>query len=703
MKLLSARVENFRMIKSLSLEFSIKEERNLTVIRAANESGKTTLLLALQWALYGDEALPTESSRFRLSPIDAAKNGKGSITCLVEVKFRAPTKVGHSDYKIVRFAEESVDGKSWKRLRTGVTLYEIRPSGAEKIEHPSSQINAHLPRELREVFFTDGDKALTFIEGDKTAQSKRVEDAIRSLLSLEVLENSIKHVQQVRSELNRQIRKDHTHDQRLREVAEKLERNESEKQTLAMKIKESRDKNYRLQNLADKADRDLEEILKKGDRSDLERKKVSAKLRLKSAWEAVANTTRKSADLFKSELLGKELFASELAKAKSLLDVLRDQGKIPSQTIPVLEDRLKQTNCICGESLDPANENGRRRRAEIGSLIEESRQSDAIQEVISGLFYGAQNLLSPLGERTWETEYSEAFKARELANRHSQEIGKELAGYEEEIKALPDIDVQSMRERRDHYRQQLQVANDERIRLETRLQVLHKEVEDTNDEHSRLLKQSEKGQQVSKELAVAEDLRSVLENALVAMRTREVKKVGRQMNSVFLEMIGSDPQEGSLIQEVFLTEDFQISVTGKNNAPLETRDLNGASRRALTLSFVLALAKVSEVNAPNVVDTPLGMMSGYVKQKVLERVSSLSSQLILFLTHSEILGCESILDRHVGKAYTFSNPAHFPKILINRPQSPSDGLMVCGCGHRDSCLICERRELPEGLEATRVQ
>ena len=58
MKLLRAEFENFRLLRGTELTFSTDPERNLTVISAANETGKTTILTALQWALYGDVALP---------------------------------------------------------------------------------------------------------------------------------------------------------------------------------------------------------------------------------------------------------------------------------------------------------------------------------------------------------------------------------------------------------------------------------------------------------------------------------------------------------------------------------------------------------------------------------------------------------------------------------------------------------------------
>ena len=70
MKLIRARFENFRLLRDLELDFSTDRELNLTVIRAANETGKTTILTALQWALYGDAALPGKGVEYRLHPID---------------------------------------------------------------------------------------------------------------------------------------------------------------------------------------------------------------------------------------------------------------------------------------------------------------------------------------------------------------------------------------------------------------------------------------------------------------------------------------------------------------------------------------------------------------------------------------------------------------------------------------------------------
>ena len=51
MKLIRAVFKNFRLLQDVVFDFSVDKEKKLTVIRAANESGKTTAETALIWCL----------------------------------------------------------------------------------------------------------------------------------------------------------------------------------------------------------------------------------------------------------------------------------------------------------------------------------------------------------------------------------------------------------------------------------------------------------------------------------------------------------------------------------------------------------------------------------------------------------------------------------------------------------------------------
>ncbi|MCH7535548.1 MAG: AAA family ATPase, partial [Bacteroidetes bacterium] len=46
MKLINASFKNFKLLQEIDLSFSVDQSKNLTVIRAANDTGKTTILVA---------------------------------------------------------------------------------------------------------------------------------------------------------------------------------------------------------------------------------------------------------------------------------------------------------------------------------------------------------------------------------------------------------------------------------------------------------------------------------------------------------------------------------------------------------------------------------------------------------------------------------------------------------------------------------
>ena len=270
--------------------------------------------------------------------------------------------------------------------------------------------------------------------------------------------------------------------------------------------------------------------------------------------------------------------------------------------------------------------------------------------------------------------------------------GKKLKALEIQLDSIPDVDLQGLRSVQREYKNQRDRFNADWTRDETRLEGLKKERSNLVSERDNLLRQQKKGARVLARLEVASDVESVLKNSYDQMTNEELNKVSELMNTIFLEMIGADPEHGAIIQKAEISNDFDILVYGPNDRSLNPdRDLNGASRRALTLAFILALTKVSEVEAPNVIDTPLGMMSGYVKRSVLKTTIRESSQLVLFLTRAEIADCEEILDAEAGRVITLTNPAHYPRMLVNNPQVKARKVLRCDCNHREECRLCQRQ------------
>jgi len=703
MKLIRAAFENFRLLRNLELEFSTDAKRKLTVIRAANETGKTTVLNALQWALYGDAALPNKGEDYRLHPIDwdGALGRRVPITATVEFEVTKFHKGGagltetRRRYRIVRSAFEEVDGVTWKRAQSTVRLFALTEVGASPLDNPDAFINDELPPDLREVFFTDGDRALSFIEADVALATKRgrVQRAIRSLLGLSVLEDAIHHVRKAAGEVNRQAKKAGTGGE-LASIASDLESLDQDVAGLESELEDAKQQFSAFDEKLNDVDRRIAAALQKGDKEKLQKDLEAAKREMAKLDERIDAAIKDHANLFRGEPLASDLLGPVLERSFEILEKLHQQGKIPKTTIPILRDRLDARVCICGESLEDDGTDGARRRKHIAHLIEESEKPDALQEIITDLYFGSKNLGTTGESRDsrWIATFKQVVENRDGLQVLRDDAGRKYRTLELTIDDLPDTDIQGLRETRRDYLKQRDRFLQKQSSCETKLLNLRRRREELTFQRDRLLREQKKGARILAELEVTQDICRVLESSYQRITNEELAKVSELMNRNFLEMIGADPEQGAIIRRAEISRDFDIIVFGPNDRTLNPdRDLNGASRRALSLAFILALTKVSEVEAPNVIDTPLGMMSGHVKRLVLRTAIRESSQIVLFLMHSEILGCEELLDEAAGVVTTLTNPAHYPKMLVNDPRVDERRVLRCDCNHRNACQICERR------------
>ena len=701
MKLIRAEFKNFRLLRDLKLDFST--DKTLTVIRAENETGKTTILNGLLWALYGDNSLPNEGKDYRLHPIDWDVSNGGQVPISVQVDFET-TVLWHRStrstetrrqYRIIRSAFETLDGTEWKRAASTIKLALIENTGSEFIKHPEAEINEELPPELRDMFFTDGDRALSFIEAtvSNTTKRGRVQKAIRSLLRLGVIENALNHVKKTATEVNKAAI-GIASDEKQAQIATRVEQIDKDTADREKKRDEAKAQFAAFDEKFSETQKSIYAALARGNREELERDIKEARQQLKRVNSQQAETIKEHSELFKSLSLSRDLLAPVLDKSLGKLNNLRDQGKIPQETIPVLEEKLKGATCICGESLDPNYVDGKRRREHIQCLIDKSQKADELQSSILALYHHSLFLLPAqiTDSERWLAEYTKIFKRRDYLLSLQEEQGQKLRALETQLDDIPDTDIQGLRDAEKYYREQRDRFNVEQARLETQLEGLKNERSSLSAQLNNFLREQAKGDRILAQLEVTQDVKQVLESSYNRITNEELDKVSELMNSIFLEMIGADPEQNAIIQKAEISKEFDILVYGPDIRALNPdRDLNGASRRALTLAFILALTRVSEVKAPNVIDTPLGMMSGYVKRSVLKTAIRESSQLVLFLTRSEIADCEDILDTEAGQVITLTNPAHYPRMLVNDPQVKEHKVLQCGCNHRKECPVCQRR------------
>lgn len=701
MKLIKATFKNFRLLKDLELDFSDSNDKKLTVIRAANETGKTTCLYALIWGLFGSQKVLRKD--YVLSPKNSITSETKSLDISVEIEFTqtiySNTKGGvekeEGKFRLKRSCTEIWRNKNFEdRTKDQISLFKITPTGVKKESEQIAYeiLNNALPPALKDVYFTDGDSALAFIEARASQANKRmrVSDAIESLLGLETIRQAAKHMNAVATKFGSEV--DNT------DYQEEYERLSNNILSYDEDIEEAKEGLIEANLALEGAIKELrinrtkiEELLSLGDKAkllnSLKQEEANLKRTESNQQEALKNLAKL---VSQNEFLSQFMISKQAGSGISILNKLSEKNQLPKLNIPILEELLEKNECFCHEDLSPGTD----KRKIIEKSIKESVESDAIQDAATTLYFSIRSKKFDESSKAWLDDYSSLTKTYFNLSSMAKEHKASIERINNDISKIDDSNLQQYRDLERSLEASKLKATDSISELNFTIQDRTERKNTAEISRKSLESKIGKVSNVGSYIALSRKTKDIFENIIDKLKKEELKKVSDQLNKTFLDMIGASPEENDLtvITKAELTEDYDIVVYGPNGNKLDPdQDLNGASRRAITLAFILALTKVSEVEAPNVIDTPLGMMSGFVKQSVLENTIREGSQTILFLTHDEINGVESIIDKYAGKVFTLTNPAHHPQMLVNKPTVTDSRIIRCDCDHRHTCEICERK------------
>ena len=700
MKISAVRIRNFKLLKRIDIEFSVEKSKPLTVIRAENGSGKTSMLQALRWALYGNDVL--EDQFVRLSPADWTDGSECEI--LVEIDFihtalsnvNGEHMLSQTDYMLKRKVVECPEGDHPNRGQERVTLFEKTNAGSDLIDSPEFRLTQMLPKEMIDIFFTDGDAAMSFISPRLSENTKRdkVKEAIRSLLGLDLLEKVEKRFSLAQSVVNRLIAKNASSD-RLTKITEEIETKNKEKKELVESVNTLKiqidDSGRRLESV----EKELAKALEAGSYEQLVRQKEIYQKQLQAATEEEEKYKKFHQELFQHEYLSWGLLESVLENGFSHLQELHAKGVIPKYAVPVLEERLELKKCICGADLTKGTE----AHESVCELIEQNRQNDNESEYLSSLYHQAKQAHSERESKEcekWQNLVTNLQQQRISINHRIDVANRELKSIEAKIDQINEKEIEDKQSHRKMLMSTLSKKNTELTRKEANLKEITQQINEKIQVQTELRRADKKIEMYNAEKTVLNDLQYIVEGSLGEMHGTYLRKVSERMNELFLFMVGADPEQGATFQGVEIKDNYSIVVKTTDNRTLNPDyEVNGASQRALTFAFIWALTEVSSVVAPRVIDTPLGMMSGNVKRRVLgvigqSTTEEVDKQVVLFLTQSEISHTEDILDKHVGAISTLVKTDDFPADLMNDPNSGQSEIKICGCSHRQYCDQCQR-------------
>lgn len=700
MKLESAHIKNFKLLKDVDLQFSVDPSKPLTVIRGENGSGKTSILHALRWALYGGLGIPHD---MRLT---SGLLPDGTRT-LVQVRVEFTTIDAYSDeevkYLLIRSCEEMAGpDRLVRRVDDRVQLYQRTPDGSKKIEEgKEALIDKILPINLSNIFFTNGDDIQRFISSSQAQRERQeaVHQAIRQILGHNDVEQAEKNLRNISKKWKRELAKDGGVE--LQEANNELEKMQDMIASKKEELKKTRERILRIDEGIRDDERELSGIQGIGDLDSIQAKIKELNrdiIHLKDQEQSIRDQVR---DLLQSEQISWFFLNEFLEKGLDILGDLADRKIIPGTAVEVLIDRLELGICICGETLKRNTEHYKH----VVELVEEQRRKTPDQQQLTDLLHRARD-----SERR--------YKGIVVDDKHFIVLSKDLqARYSQcsDLLRRKEADLKTQEEKRgqiDSTRVQLLTdrINSNRAKVNDFERKYGKEEGELRglEEQEKLaeirVKEAENRttlDAINKNRAdVANDIFLLVSGTLEKLKSEYVCRVAKRMNSIFLEIVGADPEAFSAVfTKVTISDSFDIIVHTQGGNTLDTdNELNGASQRALTLSFIWALMEVAGRQAPRIIDAPLGMTSGSVKKRMVDlltkpvRKDDLPYQIMLLMTRSEIRDIEDLIDERAGVCITLSCSKDYPQDLVNDWGSDDPTVRACSCNHYQVCDVCIRKQ-----------
>jgi DNA sulfur modification protein DndD len=335
-------LENFRQYYGRQeLDLDTTDSKNIIVIHGENGSGKTTILEALSWCLYGElnlinsNAILNEKRFFDLKDDDSAI---AKVILIFDDRYK--------EYMVSREVRvRKFDNKQYF-TKDDIT-FTVKADG-EEVSSPKTTIEKILSKELKEYFFFDGERI------DKLAKpesAKEIEEGIKNIMGISVYEKAIMHLKQVKKDLTEELKK--VSDDSINSPFEEKERVEEEIDELKLKLKNlsiRRDEKERELNLISS------ELIKVKELESLEKEKNSLKKEKTILNEKLIKTMENEKKyISKYGYLG--LSQSLINDIHSFLEEKRVKGELPSGIREqFIQDLLDRGKCICGTKIHKDDE-----------------------------------------------------------------------------------------------------------------------------------------------------------------------------------------------------------------------------------------------------------------------------------------------------------------------------------------------------------
>lgn len=641
MKIHHIKLKNYRQFHDVVIEFSTDPTRNFTIIQGANGAGKSNLLNAITWCLYGEERHIQEENNGDQLPIINEKvydelSPEDTATMEVELALGRD----EVEYFVSRQAKayRKRDGEiSIREDPDPVVRYKARDNWRMS-EQPTYAINSLLPADISHFFLFDGEQLDKFFQEDSTEQVRK---GVVNVSQIDLLNRSMDHLESVRTDIRRKADG----------ISPEIDKINEQIDDITRQLEECRKKLRSLREDRQGLQGNLEDIRQALRTSSIEevrhlqeaRDDLSDQIKDYEA-QLVALRERANGALLKA---GPRVYAhSALRDAYELIEKQVKRGELPPKVrAPFFQDLLEQEQCVCGRDLpkdSPARAEVERKLIEISSADYESAAIDGRYK-LDGILKDIPQIVARQKEIGRQIRSIE--EAIESNNRQLKEISHKI----ERIGEISPEEIEVLEQQHREFEEAWARTIGAIGREEGKEERLEQELRSQNRELEKALEADAHRQDLLSRFELCTQALTALDETRTELLSEVRKQIEQKTEEYFLNLIW---KKGTYSQ-VQIDGKYQINVLNVRGLP-SLGTLSAGERQVLALAFMAALGTISGFDAPVVIDTPIGRISGEPRQNIAESLPDYLSdtQVTLFMTDTEYTEPVQLrLNSRIGKEY----------------------------------------------------
>jgi DNA sulfur modification protein DndD len=676
MKIRDIALNDFRLFYGRhEINFSIKNDKHITIFVGENGAGKTTLLNAIYWAFTGNFTKQmTRASDGSINVINKDARKEGRRECSVQVTFLDET----STYVLNRTYTDSGN--------TMLSLHVVSQDGVSRPIAPTlaqGHLEKFLPSQLANWFIFDGE-AMDQIQLNGSPNFKKDLQKTFGFSHMNLL------IEQLRA----------------------MEREYAKQESKAINDTEVSSVNDLVEQYEKAIDIFKEEIAKRDDEIENEEKLESAyfqQLRALPQSDALTGNIERETRLAKEKsqrMAGLEHRRKQLLiddGPKFLLSKLCEslEGKLQikeeKQSLPapfgdrLIADIFSMNECICGRPVYA----GSTEAVKLIALAERASTSQFTQRIatIRSALTGHATASAKYTDNMQQLDESIEILVSEI-NEHRTTI----KSHEEEMAGIPIAKIQELDAKRNAAKANASRAREARGILKARL-------EDARSKHSNakinldsLLSKKNKGTQISKDRKEVAELYEYVTSQFARQEKEVLHAISSELSNVMTK---------------YFTKHYTASVNPENYA-VKTLDESGAEVALSTgegylLKFAVIASLVglagsknrnssinwisSPIVAPLIFDAPFSVNDATYRKNIAKNLSEQASQLIiLFDSDKWNAGMAAELGNRVGKYYTLISRARGQSKDISKTMNINGRIIALNEyeGERDESVCIEQ-------------